>query len=248
MAECRKRQQDEAGKRGTAAVAAQDATAEEHAEQVKTVRAVELAHVGEYQDYDLGADIDHSLGWVMAVVAAKDSEQMPLDIGSLLLDSGSDEHMCPLKGHDDADTLVSEDPSMLRDVQGKIVADQGRIRATMNFKEIGTDELVRASSCFTVGNFTEPLLSAGEIVRSEGVVHLEGGDKSYADLGGRRIPVIMVGNRFGPEPVRTVAALGDRLGASSSSSLGSSGPAAPAEAVAPSAPIVGASGAARVTP
>ena len=43
-----------------------------------------------------------------------------------------------------------------------------------------------------MGNVTEPLLSAGKIARSGGIVHLEGSDKSYADLGGRMIPVRMV--------------------------------------------------------
>ena len=127
----------------------------------------------------------------------------------ILLDSGSDEHMCPQGWHPDADLMEKSSQGRLRDVQGNPIEEQGRRMISMDFEgwsDQGDTTGVRTSSCFTVGPVREPLLSAGKIVQAGGTIHYEMSG-SYIEIGGKRIEVEMVGNRFAIRPWRTVAAV-----------------------------------------
>jgi len=214
-ADCRKRiAAQESGK--VAAVAAQEATAEQlkaaaaPAEPPKFVRSVTYEadlvvpppFICGTCDISSGPSSRPDVGWIMGVAA--ESEDL---VGSpILLDSGSDEHMCPTHWHRDADTLGPGPGGQLRDVQGGVIEDQGRRWVTMDLPSAdGNDAPVVASSCFTVGNVSEPIISVGKLVRSGGQCHFGGPLGSYVELGGRRIPVELVGNRFKILPSRTVA-------------------------------------------
>jgi len=209
--------------KGEAAKAAADATASQ-LEQARTIRAVEA--IEQYSDTYVGTAVEPpSLGWIMGITDSEVDIKNIAAIG-ILLDSGSDEHMCPEEWHDEVDTASSlHPPGTLRDVQGNPIRAGGQrlIKMTLSQKE-GGDPLV-ATSAFTVGPVTQPLLSAGKIVRSGGSIHLARDPaECYMELGGQRTPIEMVGNRFRIVPVRTVGALQDvRLvapveGAASSSS------------------------------
>jgi len=149
-----------------------------------------------------------SVGYVM-MISDSLGEDSVRGAERILLDSGSDEHMCPLSWHREADTLRSTNQGILRDVQGNVIPNRGQRWVAQDHEawhadDDWTKEQFRMTSCFTVGDVAEPLLSAGKVVAAGGTVHLEGGN-SYIEVDGKRVEVTMVGRRFFVKPEKTTS-------------------------------------------
>jgi len=158
-----------------------------------------------------------------------DTEAFPTrrdgEAGSILLDSGSDEHMCPSWWHKGADTVQTvQGLGPLRDVQGNIIEEKGRRWITSTYQGWNADtwepvSTVKSTSCYTIGEVRKPLLSAGKIVEAGGVIHLEKGN-SFMQIGDACVPVNMQGRSFVVSPEKTVAVGGVDGGTASSSAAG----------------------------
>ena len=131
------------------------------------------------------------------------------ETGAVLLDSGSDELMCPVGWHDEADTVLEEDGAVLKDVQGAVISSGGRrwITCSHGGWRRGEEwcEDIRTTSCYTVGNVAEPLLSAGKIVEAGGSIFLDGEGSWVKFPNGDTIPIFKVGNRFALRPKNSVS-------------------------------------------
>jgi len=173
----------------------------------------------EYHDIYVGTEFEpneETWGYIMAINSDAPWETIKEYELPILLDSGSDEHMCPRSWHTEADLVVNPRAGILRDVQGRAIREEGQRWVTMAFQgdtglsgaagSASESDEVRASSCFTVGGVSGPLLSAGKIVKSGGEIHLTPAG-SWMTIGGRDIAVRMQGSRFVVDPVRTVSAV-----------------------------------------
>ena len=153
--------------------------------------------VGAVSSSDSAGAVDSGWGGDAWVMAAGSSGPAASSSPLVLLDSGSDEHVCPVAWREDLD-LKFDDPgrnTVLRDVQGNVIRQLGSRRIMMDMPAASGDGTVRAGAEFRVADVREPLLSAGKVVRNGGVIHLDAGN-SYLALGTRRVAIEAHGNRF----------------------------------------------------
>ena len=143
---------------------------------------------GEEEDWE-------SARWVFGVRSCCAVERHREDY--VVVDSGSDEHMCPTDWHPEAELLPSSGENPLMDVQGGLIPEDGTKEVEVMMTDGTTGEWITAKSQFVVSaSVREPLWSAGKIVQNSGIVHLEKGN-SYMQFGRDNwIPLEMRGFRF----------------------------------------------------
>jgi len=129
----------------------------------------------------------------VSMVGASDSDQH-----YVVLDSGSDEHVCPVNWHSTwPTTQSSRNAGPLLDVHSRELVDRGSRRVELRLFD-GEDgrTTFKAASDFTVcEGLREAVWSAGRIVKAGGTIHLTK-QGSWMELGGRWTPVEIRGNRF----------------------------------------------------
>ena len=134
----------------------------------------------------------------------------------VVVDSGSDEHMCPTDWHPEAILLPASGANPLMDVQGGLIPEDGQKEVEVIMTDGTTGEQITAKSQFVVSaSVREPLWSAGKIVQNNGIVHLEKGN-SYMQFGNNAwIPLEMRGFRFIAKTVEPAGIVGMAAGAGS---------------------------------
>ena len=155
----------------------------------------------------------------------------------VVVDSGSDEHMCPSDWHPEAVLLPASGENPLMDVQGGLIPEDGTKEVEVAVTDGTTGEWITAKSQFVVSaSVREPLWSAGKIVQNSGIVHLEKGN-SYMQFGNSTwIPLEMRGFRFIAKTLGAAGVVGMARGAGSMDGDDEFAPhpqAAPSGAVAP---------------
>ena len=108
-----------------------------------------------------------------------------------LLDSGSDESMCPADFAPNV-RLEQETSRRLRDVQGKIIPSMGKKVVKLEFLT-QEQQGKMATANFVVGPVGTPLISAGKMVKQGFRINLELGN-SYLEKGGHKIDLEIIRN------------------------------------------------------
>ena len=135
-------------------------------------------------------DDDTSTGWCFALTsmcAAAGST------GSLLLESGSDEHLCTPKFADLIPTSRDRSPLKLKDVQQNDLAISARKTVPMLVGPTGGKHAMEATATFRVAEVRDNILSLGKLVRKGFSFNLGPGGCSM-EKDGRKVPLYLERN------------------------------------------------------
>ncbi|CAK0797434.1 unnamed protein product, partial [Prorocentrum cordatum] len=170
-ADCRKKKADDAKKEPGHTRAVQGAAASSSGQQPAdgTVRAASGY-------YDGTPD-----GWVFAVTAGTDGKVAKVG-GSILIDSGSDAHLCRHRFAPEAPVSTAVDAPRLFDVQQRPLPTAGLRGGEMTLKEG-----IKATADFLVAGVNDDLLSMGKLLRQGFKFNLHLDDGLYMTKGHRSV-------------------------------------------------------------
>ena len=144
----------------------------------------------EYEEEEWAEDPEEEDSqWIFAGTSAG-PEKPAGTMARILLDSGSDEHLCPKNFARTAPTRKTDNRVVIRDAQGEVIEHELQRNVTM---KLGGG--VSASAPFEVAAVPRPILSAGKMVK-EGVRVVLDMKGSYLEKGNKRIPLEMNRNTF----------------------------------------------------
>ena len=147
-AECRKRIADARSKGGAAAASADDG---------------DVAAVMEVDDVVMRiGDDETSTGWCFALTSMC---AVVGSTGSLLLDSGSDEHLCTPKVADLIPTSRDRSPLELKDVQQNDLVISGQQTVPMLVEPTGGQHAMEATATSRVAQVRDNIYSLGKLIR-----------------------------------------------------------------------------------
>ena len=150
-----------------------------------------VAAVMEVDDAVMGiGDDETSTGWCFAV-ASMCAVVGPT--GSLLLDSGSGEHLCTPKFADSIPTGPDRSPLKLKNEQQTDLAISGRKTVPMLVGRTGGKQAMEATATFRVAEVRDNILSLGKLVR-KGFSFTLGPRGCSMEKDGRRVPLFLERN------------------------------------------------------
>ena len=106
--------------------------------------------------------------------------------GSLLLDSGSDEHLCTPKFADSIPTSPDRSPLKLKDVQQNDLAISGQKTVPMMVRPTGGKQPMEATVTLRVAEVRDNILSLGKLVRKVSILGWVG---CTMEKDGRSVPL-----------------------------------------------------------
>ena len=135
-------------------------------------------------------DDETSTGWCFALTSMC---AVVGSTGSLLLDSGSDEHLCTLKFADLIPTSRDRSPLKVKDVQQNELVISGQKTVPMLVGPTGGKHAMEATATFRVAEVRDNILSLGKLVRKGFRFNLGPGGCSM-EKDGRKVPLYLERN------------------------------------------------------